>query len=785
MVPLRAQPPARLAIVTVVAFLVCLGVLAAARVLYFTGSSWQTLVGLGYLAALIGVQVRYVSPPRDGLTAAGTWTVLAAQVALVYLPPLHFSWWLGLPGILAASALLLLRSSLSVPLFFAVVASFAWVRAEFGDGPFAVVYGALTTLMTGLAVYGLTRLASLVRDVELARGELARMRVADERFRFAQDLQNLLGNRLSSIMARVDRSIDLLSTQVERAAEELREILVVARKALADVRSVSSGYRRLSLREELASAQSMLSAAEIAVQCSTDDDELDDAQSTVLATALREGVTNVLRHSAATKCDITVRHVDGRIQLDVVNDGVAGVADEPGADAVVTETATAHDGATGDGLDNLSRRAATFGGEVRAGYVGSGSYRLRVTVPQEADDPDARHASSGGEIVPSVSRRLTTVVVAGVFGCFGAIMLTDLVVAHTMPWKIALGSLLLVLVLGLQLGYIVLPGMHARPVPHVLVLLAQACLVFPPALLFGEWWLRSFAGFFAGSLLLVLRPAMSVPLAVGTLTCVAWLQASLRGEPIVVVSDVATTAATALMVYGLTRLARLVADLHAARGELARLAVAEERLRFARDVHDLLGLGLSAITLKAEVASKVLARYPERAREQLVEMATLVRKSLGDMRSVVSGYQELSLDEELASARSVLASADIDVVIDSATSSLVPDRESVLAMVAREGVTNVLRHSKAERCVISLRDLGGQFQLEIRNDGLVTDDGADVTADVATDGGNGIRNLAHRVRQVGGLLSFGKENEDTYRLCVRVPAVDQERDASVAPSARS
>lgn len=782
MVPLRAQPPARLAIVTVVAFLVCLGVLAAARVLYFTGSSWQTLVGLGYLAALIGVQVRYVSPPRDGLTAAGTWTVLAAQVALVYLPPLHFSWWLGLPGILAASALLLLRSSLSVPLFFAVVASFAWVRAEFGDGPFAVVYGALTTLMTGLAVYGLTRLASLVRDVELARGELARMRVADERFRFAQDLQNLLGNRLSSIMARVDRSVELLRTQVEQAAEELREILVVARKALADVRSVSSGYRRLSLPEELTSAQSMLAAAEIAVHCSTDDDELDDAQSTVLATALREGVTNVLRHSAATRCEITVRHVDGRIQLDVVNDGVA---DEPGGDAVVTEPATAHDKSTGDGLDNLSRRAATFGGEVRSGYVGSGSYRLRVTVPQETDDPDARHTGSGGEIVPSVSRRLTTVVVAGVFGCFGAIMLTDLVVAHTMPWKIALGSLFLVLVLGLQLGYIVLPGMHARPVPHVLVLLAQACLVFPPSLLFGEWWLRSFAGFFAGSLLLVLRPAVSVPLAVGTLTCVAWLQALLRGEPIVVVSDVATTAATALMVYGLTRLARLVADLHAARGELARMAVAEERLRFARDVHDLLGLGLSAITLKAEVASKVLARYPERAREQLVEMATLVRKSLGDMRSVVSGYQELSLDEELASARSVLASADIDVVIDSATSSPVLDRESVLAMVAREGVTNVLRHSKAERCVISLRDLGGQFQLEIRNDGLVTDDGADVSADVATDGGNGIRNLAHRVRQVGGLLSFGKETEDIYRLCVRVPAVDQERETSVAPSAQS
>lgn len=793
--PLRSQPPVRLATVTVIAFLFCLGVLASARVVYFTGISWQAVVGFCYLAALIGVQVRYVSPPRGELTTAGVWTVLLVQAVLVYLPALHFPWWLGLPGILAASALLLLPAVLAVPLFFVAVGSFGWMRAEFGDGMFALVYGALTTLMTGLAVYGLTRLASLVRDVDVARGELARMRVADERFRFAQDLQDLLGNRLSAIIVRIDRTVDLLRTRMAQAADELRDILAVARKALADVRTVSSGYRRLSLTEELASARSMLTAAEIAVRCGGDDDEIAQTESTIVAAALREGVTNVLRHSAATWCEIAVRQVDDRLQLDVVNDGVpeghaAGQDGDRGDDdyGVSDQSGVGSEGAGGNGLDSLARRVAAVGGEMSTGRAGNGTYRLRVTVPRDADDPDMWAADRGGEIVPSVSRKLATVVVAGVFGCFGGIVLTDLVVTHTMPWKIVLGSVLLVMVLTLQLGYIVLPGIHARPVPHVLVLLAQACLVFPPALLFGEWWVRSFGGFVAGSLLLVFRLTVSVPLAIAVLVVVAWLQAALGSALVTVVADVATTAATALMVYGLTRLARLVADLHAARGELARMAVAEERLRFARDVHDLLGLGLSAITLKAEVASKVLAKYPDRARDQLVEMGALARKSLGDMRSVVSGYQELSLADELASARSVLASADIDVVINTVAAVTVADRESVLAMVAREGVTNVLRHSKAERCEISLRDLGGQLQLEIRNDGLVTDgcaatgSGVSVNGAGSADGGNGIRNLSHRVREVGGLLSFGRETDDTYRLCVRVPAPSDAPSVPVAGS---
>ncbi len=801
--PLRGQSPVRLATVTVVAFLVCLGVLAAARVVYFTGMSWQAVVGFGYLAALIGVQVRYVSPPRSELTTAGVCAVLLVQAVLVYLPSLHFPWWLGLPGILAASVLLLLPAVSAVPLFFVTVGSFTWMRAAFGDGTFVVVYSAFTTLMTGLAVYGLTRLASLVRDVDVARDELARMRVADERFRFAQDLQDLLGNRLSAIIARIDRTVDLLRTRMAQAADELRDILAVARRALADVRTVSSGYRQLSLTEELASARSVLTAAEITVRCDADDDEFAEMESTTVAAALREGVTNVLRHSAATWCEIAVRQVGDRLHLDVVNDGVAerhaAGADVAGGDGnvhvddygVIDQSGVGTEGASGNGLDSLARRVTAVGGEMSAGQAGDGIYRLRVTVPRSADESDALVADRGGEIVPSVSRKLATVVVAGVFGCFGGIVLTDLVVTHTTPWKIALGSTLLIMVLALQLGYIVLPGIHARPVPHIMVMLAQACLVFPPVLLFGEWWLRSFAGFFAGSLLLVFRLAVSVPLALAVLTGVAWLQTALGGGLVVVVSDVATTAATALMIYGLTRLARLVADLHAARGELARIAVAEERLRFARDVHDLLGLGLSAITLKAEVASKVLARYPDRARQQLVEMGALARKSLGDMRSVVSGYQELSLADELASARSVLASADIDVVINTVALS-VPDRESVLAMVAREGVTNVLRHSKAERCEISLRDLGGQVQLEIRNDGLVTDDCAASDGGVpasdagSADGGNGIRNLSHRVREVGGLLSYGRETDDVYRLCVRVPVTSGvPPDASSVPAARS
>ena len=126
-----------------------------------------------------------------------------------------------------------------------------------------------------------------------------------------------------------------------------------------------------------------------------------------------------------------------------------------------------------------------------------------------------------------------------------------------------------------------------------------------------------------------------------------------------------STVTTGLVVYGLSRLTALVVEVQTSRAEIARMAVLRERLRFARDLHDLLGYSLSAITLKIELTHRLLEKSPQEASDQLLEILEISRLALSDARTVASGYRELSLEEECRSAVSVLAAADISVQLDS------------------------------------------------------------------------------------------------------------------------
>jgi len=368
--------------------------------------------------------------------------------------------------------------------------------------------------------------------------------------------------------------------------------------------------------------------------------------------------------------------------------------------------------------------------------------------------------------VPAVSRRLANVVVAMVFLSFGTIVLADVLFNQQDLAQAGVGAVYLAVVLGLQVGYFIQPVSRARPELGWAALAVQGLFVYLPVAQYGGLWL-TMPAFLAANALLMLPRAVSVPLTIAVLTSVGWFYARENpGPPLHIAGQVAWALTTIVAVYGLTRLARLVGELNATRGELARMAVAEERLRFARDVHDLLGLSLSAVTLKAELANRLLAEYPERAREQLAEIVTLSRKAIGDVRSVASGYQEFELEEELRSARSVLSSAEIDVRISRLDFDIPEPQSTVLATVAREGVTNVLRHSKAEHCEISVRKGPDGVRMEIVNDGLTRDGPAHRTEG---DGGNGIRNLTHRVTQVGGDLAVGIEPDGTYWLRAVLP----------------
>jgi two-component system sensor histidine kinase DesK len=240
-------------------------------------------------------------------------------------------------------------------------------------------------------------------------------------------------------------------------------------------------------------------------------------------------------------------------------------------------------------------------------------------------------------------------------------------------------------------------------------------------------------------------------------------------EPIVYIT--LSTTLTALLVYGLTWLSTLVTQLHSAREELAKMAVARERLRFARDLHDLLGYNLSAITLKSELTHRLVLKHPARAREELVEILQISRQALADVRAVASGYREMSLDEECVSARSVLAAADVHVLMEVEYRDLPVRVSTVLATVLREGITNLLRHSKAESCEISLRQDGTTVTIVMHNDG-VPDDPRDSRADGGP-GGSGIHNLSARVAELGGELDAEFLPQNRFKLCARLPLSGQ------------
>jgi two-component system sensor histidine kinase DesK len=313
----------------------------------------------------------------------------------------------------------------------------------------------------------------------------------------------------------------------------------------------------------------------------------------------------------------------------------------------------------------------------------------------------------------------------------------------------------------------------------LLVLVYAGFLVLPPLL----WWegerarLAGVAGYFA--LTLTLFPL------VGTVACWTWVFVACAAGMVVARTTVCVaiigalgvlqlvvfllagtleddwfialvTVSIGVMMSAFARQIDALRRLRAAQSEIARLAVTEERARFSRDMHDVLGHSLTVVTVKSELARRLVAADPVRAEEELADIERLSRSALADLRAAVAGYREMSLSTELAAAQASLAAADIEAHLPRNGEAVEPELRELFGWVLREGVTNVIRHSRSRNCWVTV----APDRLDIEDDGRGPGAGtaaipAPVGAQAASTpraDGSGLAGLRARASQAGAQL---------------------------------
>jgi two-component system, NarL family, sensor histidine kinase DesK len=309
------------------------------------------------------------------------------------------------------------------------------------------------------------------------------------------------------------------------------------------------------------------------------------------------------------------------------------------------------------------------------------------------------------------------------------------------------------------------PGRRVRPTVLVAVLLAIAVALTVAA---DPGWAFLFSYVAACSALVVPSPwGFASVLVVSALS----VGAAVAGG-----TDVGSGVGYGASAVGVGLLLTLLRDLrtrneelNAARAELARTAVAAERERFARDLHDLLGHSLSVIAIKAELTGRLIGSAPERAATEVAELEAVARTALSEVREAVSGYRRPTLDHELEGARVALAAAGIAARFEAATGPLSPEVEAVLAWTVREGATNVIRHSGARCCAVRVRADGAAAEVEVVDDGA----GEGPRPGDGPGGGNGLAGLRERTAAVCGRLEAGALDGGGFRLAVSVPMVSE------------
>lgn len=311
-------------------------------------------------------------------------------------------------------------------------------------------------------------------------------------------------------------------------------------------------------------------------------------------------------------------------------------------------------------------------------------------------------------------------------------------------------------------GWAVWVMLTSRPVSRLLLAAVgvQSLLPFCLLVVLGPYWVGSPLFGFTNVMLLT-RGRVRLAIAVAATT--AYLVTTYYVLPYGWVENSIEWLVGNAVYFCLVALLRLAVELSDARAELTQLAVDQERMRMARDLHDSLGHLLSVVLLKLELAERLGARDSSRARTEVDEAREVLRSAAGEMDELVSGMRNPSLRLEIESAQSVLMAAGIETRIAGQDTTVDGPQAEALAWVVREGTTNVLRHSAAAGCEIVLSRDDAGVRLTMCNDG------SRLYTARAPSGGNGLANLRERLAAVGGELSTSGQPGAGFALTARVP----------------
>jgi two-component system sensor histidine kinase DesK len=674
------------------------------------GFTWRIAVAGVATCAYVPLHLRHVRFALRGSRAPAVgWTLLCMAAAIGGAVPFAGRLWPGSFFALAGS--------------FLIVASPRWAAAGFAGsvGSAAVLASgsaggetAYTTFVVGyqaLALCVLVRLVAATRRLHEARAALAIDAVAGERRRIEDEIRRTVGSVVEEIAARGHAAQQLTRGDAEAP---LRTLVELSRRAMADVRQMVRAYRRRSLQAELDTAVDLLAASGIAVRVVVRD-TLRPGDDVNLREQLRPEVARLLTHGSVRACVLTVSRRGGHAEIECTTQ-VRGSAGTPPAHST------------------------------------------------EVVAPEAIHRT--GQLRPD-SLRYTRLALSTLHVVV-AVALLEVNTWGRAPRPLAAAVPLVIALGALQLRHSLAAARGKRPPCASLTFALITMLVVIPQLWFQiPWWstnafvVASAAMLFRGRAAWVLCgvPLVAVPVGLGIVY-------GLRFDPwrgVVAVSGwFGLYVIIAGTLYATAQLIRTLDELHRLRLDLADQAVASERFRVSRDLHDLLSHSLTAVSLKGDLALALLPTEPAAARAEINGIVAAARTALRDTRAVTDARHTASLAAALDSAAALLEAAKIDARIDVDLAGLPPPLEDVLAWATREGVTNVVRHSNAATCsIIGWRD-DGAVRLEIANDGVHPTNGDGPSA------GHGLAGLAERLELMSARLSTVR-SDGWFRLVVEIP----------------